>query len=289
MMQPLEGITLDHGDTLMARTSYLSIAYEIEGEGIPLVFIHQVATDHRLWYYQQAYFHTRYRTITIDILGHGSVMWPPGDRPLEQTARHVQQLLQQLGIGPAFVIGLCAGAAVAMLVALEAPTLLRGLVLVNPWSTPNAHLRSLGERLFRLAESKDMVAYMDLFQRYAFPAGAMGYYRTEIERLQTLVLEQDPRAVAYAWAACLAVNLGERLTEISTPSLIMAGSYDLFTLPYQARTVAERLREAELEVWEETGHFPCLEDPERFNARLEVFIRRCLARREIAAGPEGAG
>jgi 3-oxoadipate enol-lactonase len=215
-------------------------------------------------------------------------MEPPGDYPLEQTTRHVQQLLQQLGIGPAFVIGLSAGAAVAMLIALEAPTLLRGLVLVNPWSTPHAHLRSLAERLFRLAESKDMVAYMDLFQRYAFPAGARGY-RAEIERLRTLVLEQDPRAVAYAWAACLAVNLGERLTEISTPSLIMAGSYDLFTLPYQARTVAERLREAELEVWEETGHFPCLEDPERFNARLGVFIRRCLAQPEIGADPEGAG
>jgi pimeloyl-ACP methyl ester carboxylesterase len=260
----------------MTRPSYLSTAYETAGEGVPLVFIHQVATDHRLWYYQHAHFRTRYRTITVNILGHGPVMWPLGDRPLEQAAHHVQQLLQQLGTGPAFVIGLSAGAAVAMLLALEAPSLLRGLVLVNPWSTPNAHLRSLGERLFRLAESKDMVAYMELFQRYAFPAGVMGYYRTEVERLRTLVLEQDPRSVAYAWAACLAVNLGERLPEIITPSLIIAGSHDLFTPPYMARTVAERLREAELEVWEETGHFPCLEDPERFNARIEAFIHRCL-------------
>jgi aminoacrylate hydrolase len=165
-----------------------------------------------------------------------------------------------------------------MLIALEAPTLLQGLVLINPWSAPNAHVRSLGERLFRLAESKDMVAYMDLFERYAFPVDAVGHQHAEVERLRTLVLEQDPRAVAYAWAACLAFDLDERLAEVTTPSLIIAGLHDLFTPPYLASAVAKQLREAELEVWEETGHFPFLENPGRFNTRLEAFIRRCLAR-----------
>lgn len=261
-----------------ARPSDLSINYEVAGERISLVFIHQVATDHRLWYHQHAYFHTRYRTITVDVLGHGPVKWPLGDRSLERAAHRVQQLLQRLSTGPAFVIGLSAGAAVAMLIALEAPTLLEGLVLCNPWSAPNAHVRSLGERLFRLAESKDMVAYLDLFGRYAFPADAVGGQHAEVERLRTLVLEQDPRAVAYAWAACLALDLDERLAEVTTPSLIIAGSHDLFTPPYLARAVASRLRNAELEVWEETGHFPFLEAPGRFNTRLEAFIRRCLLR-----------
>jgi pimeloyl-ACP methyl ester carboxylesterase len=32
-----------------------------------------------------------------------------------------------------------------------------------------------------------------------------------------------------------------------------------------------------LEVWSETGHFPFLEDPSRFNRRLETFIRRYFA------------
>jgi pimeloyl-ACP methyl ester carboxylesterase len=33
-----------------------------------------------------------------------------------------------------------------------------------------------------------------------------------------------------------------------------------------------------LEIWEETGHFPFLEDPARFNGRLDAFILCCLAR-----------
>jgi pimeloyl-ACP methyl ester carboxylesterase len=51
---------------------------------------------------------------------------------------------------------------------------------------------------------------------------------------------------------------------------------DLFAPPYLARGVAEGLSEVELEIWEETGHFPFLEAPERFNRRLELFIQRCL-------------
>lgn len=271
---------LAHGDDIMARTRGLSIAYEMEGEGIPLVFIHQVATDHRLWDYQHAYFHTRYRTITVDVLGHGAGRWSRREYALERAANHVQQLLQRLGTGPAFVIGLSAGATVALLMALEAPTLLRGLVLVNPLSAAYADVRCLVERLFRLAESRDMHAYFDLFQRYAFPIEAVECERTAVARLRTMVLAQDPHAVAYAWAACLAVNIEERLADVTTPSLIIAGSHDLFTPPYIARAVAKRLREVEVEFWEETGHFPCLEAPERFNLRLEAFIHRARRERE---------
>ena len=51
---------------------------------------------------------------------------------------------------------------------------------------------------------------------------------------------------------------------------------DLLTPPYLARALADSLSEVELEVWEEAGHFPFLEDPSRFNRRLEMFVRRCL-------------
>jgi pimeloyl-ACP methyl ester carboxylesterase len=58
--------------------------------------------------------------------------------------------------------------------------------------------------------------------------------------------------------------------------LVIAGLNDLFTPPYLARSVAEGLSEVELEIWEGMGHFPFVEDPLRFNRRLEMFIRRCL-------------
>jgi 3-oxoadipate enol-lactonase len=254
----------------------IEIAYEMTGEGVSLVFIHEVATDQRIWQRQRTYFRQRYRTITVDVLGHGRIAWPPQEISIEQGARRVQQLLERLGTGPAFIIGVSMGAAVAMRIAFEAPALVRGLGLVSPWSNPSGDMQSLINRLFRLAESRDMAAHTDLLLRYSFPATPSAHHTAEIERLRSLILEQNAWAVAYTWVACLACDLRAEIGQIKAPSLIIAGLNDLFTPPYMARGVAEGLSEVELEIWEETGHFLFLEDPDRFNRRLDLFIQRCL-------------
>jgi pimeloyl-ACP methyl ester carboxylesterase len=258
------------------RLDEIDIAYEMIGEGVSLVFIHEVATDQRIWQRQRTYFRQRYRTITVDVLGHGQSVWPPHAISIEQAARRVQQLMERLGTGPAFIIGVSMGAAVAMRIAFEAPTLVRGLGLVSPWNYASGDMQSLINRLFRLAEGRDIPAHNDLFLRYSFPTIRSAQQATEMEELRSLMLEQKAWAVAYTWVACLASDLRSEIAQIKAPSLIVAGLNDLFAPPYLARGVAEGLAEVELEIWEETGHFPFVEDPERFSRRLEFFIQRCV-------------
>jgi 3-oxoadipate enol-lactonase len=266
------------GDSVATlKLDEIEIAYEMVGEGVSLVFIHEVATDHRIWQRQQAYFRQRYRTLTVDVLGHGQVAWPPQEISIELAARRVQQLMERLGTGPAFLIGVSMGAAVAMRLAFDAPALVRGLGLVSPWNYATGDMQSLINRLFRLAEAGDMPAHTDLFLRYSFPTILSTTQTTEMEHLRSLILEQNAWGVAYSWVACLAGDLRAEIRQIKVASLIIAGLNDLFIPPYLARGVADGLAAVELEIWEETGHFPFLEDPERFNRRLELFIQRCLA------------
>jgi pimeloyl-ACP methyl ester carboxylesterase len=164
-----------------------------------------------------------------------------------------------------------------MRLAYDAPALVRGLGLVSPWNYATGDMQSLINRLFRLAEAGDMATHADLFLRYSFPTPASGSQMTEMERLRSLMLEQDAWAVAYTWVACLASDLRVEIGQIKAPALIISGLGDLFAPPFLARGVAEGLAEVELEIWEETGHFPFLEESERFNRRLELFMQRCLA------------
>ena len=254
----------------------LEIAYETVGEGVSLVFIHEVATNQRIWQRQRTFFRQRYRAITVDVLGHGQVAWPPQEIAIAQAARRVEQLMERLGTGPAVIIGVSMGAAVAMHMAFEAPALVRGLGLVSPWNYASGDMQSLINRLFRLAEAGDMAAHADLFLRYSFPTTASALHAVEMERLRSLILEQNAWAVVYTWVACLACDLRVEVGQIKAPCLIIAGLNDLFAPPYLARGVAEGLAEVELEIWEDTGHFPFLEDHERFNRRLDLFIQRCL-------------
>jgi pimeloyl-ACP methyl ester carboxylesterase len=121
-----------------------------------------------------------------------------------------------------------------------------------------------------------MATHTDFFLRYVLPPTYLERHTAEVEYLRALAMEQNAKAVAYTWAACLASDLTGSLKDIRVPSLVISGLNDLFTPPYLARAVAEELSEVELEVWDETGHFPFFEDPLRFNRRLEMFIRRCL-------------
>jgi pimeloyl-ACP methyl ester carboxylesterase len=254
----------------------IEIAYEVAGEGVALIFIHQAATDQRIWQRQRTYFAQRYHVITVDVLGHGQVAWPAHEVSIEQAARHVQQLMERLRTGPAFLIGVSMGAAVAVRAAFEAPAVVRGLGLVSPWDYASGDMQILMNRLFRLAEAGDMAAHADLLLRLCFPATASAKPVAEMERLRSIILEQNTWAVTYTWGACLACDRRAELGQIKAPSLVIAGLSDLFTPPYLARGVAEGLAEVELEIWEETGHFPFLEDPDRFNRRLESFIQRRL-------------
>jgi pimeloyl-ACP methyl ester carboxylesterase len=253
------------------------MAYDMTGEGVPLVFIHQVATDRRLWYQQQASLAPRYRLITVDILGHGELLWPTAELSIESAADHIQWLLEQLGAGAAFLIGVSMGAAVAMRFALNTPSLVRGLVLLSPWARVSGHTQRLIERLFRLAEAGEMASHADLFLRYVLPTAYFKRRIADVERLRAMAMEQDAKAVAYTWAACLSASVVDELGAIRAPTLVIAGLNDLFTPPYLAREVAKELLAVELEVWSETAHFPFLEDPTRFNRRLETFIQRCFS------------
>jgi pimeloyl-ACP methyl ester carboxylesterase len=265
------------GDSVaILQLDEIEIAYEMIGEGVSVVFIHEVATDQRIWQRQCTYFRQGYRTITVDVLGHGRVAWPPQEVSIERAARRVQQLMERLETGPAFLIGVSMGAAVALRLAFEAPTLVRGLGLVSPWSYASGDMQSLINRLFRLAEAGDMPSHTDLLLRYSFPTILSASQAIEMDQLRAMILEQNAWAVAYSWVACLACDLRVEIRQIKAPSLIIAGLNDLFAPPYLARGVAEGLAEVELEIWEETGHFPFLEDPERFNRRLDLFIQRCV-------------
>jgi pimeloyl-ACP methyl ester carboxylesterase len=248
--------------------------YDTRGTGVPLVFIHQVATDRRIWRHQLAALADQYHTLAVDILGHGELAWPLEDMSIGRAAVHMQRFLEQVLPRQAFLVGVSMGAAVAMQCALMAPALVRGLILISPWVRISEDTKSLIDRLFRLAEAGDMAGHADLFLRCVFPPTQLERQSPEVERVRAIVMEQDNRVVAYAWAACLASGVDGDLSQIHIPSLVITGINDLLTPPYLARELAAQLVDVELEIWNASGHFPFLEDAARFNQRLETYVRR---------------
>lgn len=80
------------------------------------------------------------------------------------------------------------------------------------------------------------------------------------------------------------LNLGTRdidnvdvLQRTSIPVLVSQGRQDVVVLPAMADIIAQHCKTATVSWYDEVGHAPFLEDPERYNDELATFVRRCRA------------
>ena len=67
-------------------------------------------------------------------------------------------------------------------------------------------------------------------------------------------------------------NLLEQLREIKQKTLIMAGKYDVIPLEYVSE-IAENLPESRFVVFENSGHWPSYEEPEKFDKTISDFLK----------------
>jgi pimeloyl-ACP methyl ester carboxylesterase len=123
----------------------LRLHYERHGEGPRvLVFLHGLLLDGQLSRRLAADLADRgFQVLLLDLPGHGK-----SDKPrhasahrMDSYARHVVALLDELAIDQAVVGGVSLGANVALLVAVQAPERVRGLLIEMPvleWAVPGA-------------------------------------------------------------------------------------------------------------------------------------------------------
>jgi proline iminopeptidase len=64
----------------------------------------------------------------------------------------------------------------------------------------------------------------------------------------------------------------DRLPRVRTPTLVLAGRHDVFTAWPQAHRIAARIPGAEVVVFDESGHFPWLEERDRFFPLVERWL-----------------
>lgn len=119
-----------------ADSGVTRIYYEAVGRGIPLVFLHEFAGDHRSWREQMRALSRSYRCITIAARG-----YPPSDVPADDAAysqdianRDVIAVLDAEGIARSHVVGLSMGAYTALQLTLQFPDRLLSAVAAGAGS-----------------------------------------------------------------------------------------------------------------------------------------------------------
>jgi pimeloyl-ACP methyl ester carboxylesterase len=99
-------------------------------------------------------------------------------------------------------------------------------------------------------------------------------------RLGDWVRRANPR-LQWSWHA-RRLDYRARLNEVAAPTLVIAGRHDPQTRPSVNEEVARGLPYGRLVLFEQSGHYPWLEEPERFWPEVGAFLSGISPRKKVA-------
>jgi 3-oxoadipate enol-lactonase len=255
------------------RIDDFDLHYETAGNGTPLLLIHGLGSSARDWAAQIAAFAKDHFVIAADLRGHGRSGDPPGPYSIAGFAADHARLLEHLGCGPAHVVGISLGGAIAFQLAVDAPQRLRSLVVVN--SAPEMILRSAREKFAiwlrrRLVRWLGLEGFGKMLGRKLFPDPAQTAQREIF--LQHFAANRE-RPYSDSLDALVGWSISARLGEIRMPTLILAADQDYTPVAFKQAYTAQ-LPNAELVVVPDSRHALPMEKPEAFNQALEEFLAK---------------
>ena len=139
-----------------------NISYTDSGKGTAIVFLHGFLENQKMWQNYVAEFSSKYRVITIDLLGHGNTDSLGYVHTMEDNADVVHEVLAHLRIRKALFVGHSMGGYVALAFAELYPEKVKGLVLLNSTSRPDSEERKKNRDRAIKAVKKDYTTFIRL-------------------------------------------------------------------------------------------------------------------------------
>jgi pimeloyl-ACP methyl ester carboxylesterase len=265
---------------LRVEVDGLTINYDVQGEGEPLLLIPYLSADHACWAFQLPAYTEHFSCIAVDLPGTGESDKPAGPYSTEGYADQVAAFLGAIGIERAHVAGMSFGAAVGMHLAARHPGRVRSLSLHSPWHASDDYLKIIVEQWRTLTRSLPTVA--DVVIQGIFPwCFTPGMYAERPEFVDTLVdfVRGRPAQPADAFLAqtdaVLVHDASAALSEIEVSTLITFGARDLVCSTRFAEPLNSAIAGSELVVFDHLSHAGLHEDPETFNgATLDFLLRQ---------------
>ncbi len=261
--------------TVQAQVNGITLAYNDQGSGLSIIFLHAFPLNRTMWAEQEKAFSSQFRVVTIDLRGHGESDAPLWRYTLDQVADDVIGLLDHLSIRQAVFVGLSMGGYILFALYRKYADRVKGLVLADTRAEEDtAEGKEARFQMAQTAYQKGPSAIADIMiPKLLSPAtvqtnpGLVRHVRTMIEGTQISGIAGNLMAMAERPDS---VTL---LKHITCPTQIIVGELDLPTPPANATLMADRIPNTRLAIIPAAAHLSNLEKPDTFNNTVREFIR----------------
>jgi len=278
-MTPVRNRVTLNGDEL----SYIDI-----GTGRPIAFVHGLMSSAQTWTNQAERLAGRHRVIAPDLFGHGESAKPLGDYSLSAHAASVRDLFDAIDVESATLVGHSLGGGVVLQFAYLFPDRVDAIVLVSSGGlgrelSPLLRAATLpgSELVLPVLASGWLHGVGDAALRVWSKVGLPSISPSSDEAWQSFssLADAGTRRAFLATSRSVidvhgqTVSAQNRLAGIASRSTMLVwGERDRMIPSSHVEAARKELPAARVELFDRSGHFPHLDEPDRFARVLDEFI-----------------
>ena len=275
---------------MQAQINGNEIFYTIHGQGRPMLLMHGGSgLDHTYFRPWLDSLGDRVELIYYDQLGHGRSTRPENYEGigLDTWADEADALRASLGYDRIILCGHSFGGFIAQEYALRHGDHLAGLILCDTAPALNYPEVIIGNAQSRGTPEQVQTVVVGLSNPSALSDDALWRqtwrtilplyfhkYDPEVGNAMDEKTSYSGKAFSHGFDKCLPTfNVLDRLGEITTPTLILGGQDDWITPPaYSAERLHKGLPHSKLVIFENSGHFPFIEENDKFVAAVSDWL-----------------
>lgn len=252
-----------------------TLSFKEIGEGNPIVLIHALPLSGKMWEKNARIFAEEgFRVILPDLPGFGKTPASSETLSLENAAKQVRQLLDELEIEKAIIGGLSMGGYVTFNLLRLHPDRFLGAIFCDTTSAaePPENIENR-DRLIKMISEIGSQALIDVMFPNLISEHTKENNQELVSKLKADFLECDPKAATAALRGFVKrKDHNYLLPEISVPTLLIFGEHDKITTIETGHKMAKAIPNAKLVVIPDAGHYSNLENPDVFNAGVLEFL-----------------
>lgn len=258
------------------------IYYTDEGEGTPILLIHGITMNHKMFQYNTPVLTETHRVVTMDIRGHGYSGKQEMNWTLLQVAKDVRKLIAHLNLRDVTLVGWSMGTHVIYNYFEQfGSEQLKGVVFIDmaPYilKAPDWEHGMFGNLDYKTAVEvgrnifQDRMSTLESLIPISFKGGQLPDLATQEFWIRESMLTPDSAMVAF-WLAMVGSDWRSQLSQISVPVLLFYGAQSIFFPTPLGKEMQTQIPNSHLVMFEQSGHAPLWEEPELFNAELARFV-----------------
>jgi pimeloyl-ACP methyl ester carboxylesterase len=270
--------------------SGLELAYIEEGEKNKnvLLFIHGLANYANVWHFNIDELKNNFRCIALDLAGCGESSHGDFPHSIEFHVELIQSFSQALKIKKVHLIGHSFGGQIACMLALRNESLVNSLSLI----APSGFERYTSSEAWMVKSAMQMGQWLDMDESHLSQMIKSSFYKQSsitkmlIEDLCSIIEKNNrtyyQKMIDRSMFSMMNTKTFEQLPEINQPCLVIFGAQDelipnhLLHPAESTRSIAEKgtqqLKNAQLEMIPQAGHFVFIEKAKEVNNALLNFL-----------------